>query len=177
MLSADGCTIGPFFGGGKHVAVRACAEVYHAIAWGHLILPGGRLTSFCVWAVCAYLCVLPGSRRNSPLPFRVSCSVSTTPYRPKKARNGSSWISANRNVYNSSQIGAERTPPLRRVRSAECASACGLRPVLGAATVPACRVRRGRAAGSTVGSSLDSRDADTRQKIILTLERRGYTTG
>ena len=70
MLSADGCTIGPFFGGGKRVAVRLCAEVYHTIAWGHLILPGGRLTSFCVWAVCAYLCVLPGSRRNARLAFR-----------------------------------------------------------------------------------------------------------
>ena len=45
----------------------------------HPILPGDRLTSFCVWAVCAYLCVYcqaRHSRRNSPLAFRVSCSVS-----------------------------------------------------------------------------------------------------
>ena len=71
MLSADGCTIGPFFGGGKRVAVRRCAEVYHAIAWGHLILPGGRLTSFCVWdCVCVLMRVLPGSRRNALLAFR-----------------------------------------------------------------------------------------------------------
>lgn len=176
MLSADGCTIGPFFGGGKHVAVRACAEVYHAIAWGHLILPGGRLTSFCVWAVCAYLCVLPGSRRNSPLPFRVSCSVSTTPYRPKKARNGSSWISANRNVYNSSQIGAERIPPLRRVRSAECASACGLRPVHRAATVPACRVGVRQGLDGRIESRLPRRGYETNDLTDHT-RTTGYATG
>ena len=104
-----------------------------------------------------------------------------SPGRPKKARNGSSWISANRNVYNSSQIGAERTPPLRRVRSAECASACGLRPVLPPCRRAACGVgmRVGvRHRGSTVGSSLDSRDADTRQTILLiTLERRATLPG
>ena len=88
MLSADGCTIGPFFGGGKRVAVRGCAEVYHAIAWGHLILPGGRLTSFCVWAVCAYLCVLPGSTLETQFAPGVPCFL----FRPQPAQKGEEML-------------------------------------------------------------------------------------